>query len=144
MNLKAIISMATPFVLLALALLQINGLIDLPGMFVDTIKEIDEIVTDPGQMKLQVLGTNQEENTKFFDLIYDGYKVSSVVLNSGSAGHATIRCEAYDTSGQMYYYLDQYPHFERNEQKTLVFILKDIPKEDYKFKVKIINQATDS
>lgn len=125
--------------------LQATDLVNTPSMIKGVVKEvIINPLTDPGKMDLHINGVTTERVTTFFGLFYDGYIVKIIGLNSGSSGYATIRCEAYDSNGQLRSYVEIFPHFDRNEQKELICKFKDIPENWYQFKVNIISQMMDS
>jgi hypothetical protein len=140
MNLK-IVGLALTF---GIALLNFMGAIDSAAMVKGIVEDvIINPLTDPHKMDLHIDGATSERITSLLGLIYNGYKVTMVGVNSGSSGYATIECDAYDTTGQLRYSTQIYPHFKRNQQQTLTCEFNNIPDSWYQFKVNIISQRMD-
>ena len=106
---------------------------------------VDQI-TNPEEMNLKIEITKPERKTSFLGLSYDGYDVKTNIINTGTKGFATIRCNVYNGNSRLIAHKDKIEHFDRNTNTELKFGFtdKELPDGKYNFKIQIINQIPDS
>lgn len=132
-----------------LSLLIIVSILGLGGSSVynAVIDHVTDIITDPGNMKLDILSMESIKHEYLWGKAYGGYTIKTEIINTGSNGVAIVRCNAYTIDNTIVTYIEETPRFERNEAKKLEFIFKpsELPQDqEYKFNITIEKTIVES